>query len=33
VAEGAGYREIGIQPASEPLGDGTLADLVLYSRP
>jgi RimJ/RimL family protein N-acetyltransferase len=33
VAEGAGYREIGIQPASEPVGDGTLADLVLYSRP
>jgi RimJ/RimL family protein N-acetyltransferase len=33
VAERAGYREIGIQPASEPLGDGALADLVLYSSP
>ena len=33
VAERAGYREIGIQPASEPLGDGALADLVLYSGP
>ena len=33
VAERAGYREIGIQPASEPLGDGALADLVLYASP
>ena len=33
VAEAAGYRQVGIQPASEPLGDGTLSDLVLYSRP
>jgi [ribosomal protein S5]-alanine N-acetyltransferase len=33
VAERAGYREIGIQPASEPVGDGEVADLVLYSRP
>ncbi len=33
VAERAGYREIGIQPASEPLGDGALDDLVLYSGP
>jgi ribosomal-protein-alanine N-acetyltransferase len=33
VAERAGYREIGIQPASEPLRDGKVADLVLYSNP
>jgi ribosomal-protein-alanine N-acetyltransferase len=33
VAERAGYTEIGIQPVSEPLGDGHLADLVLYSCP
>jgi [ribosomal protein S5]-alanine N-acetyltransferase len=33
VAEGAGYHEIGIQPASEPLGNGDLDDLVLYSSP
>jgi len=33
VAERAGYRRIGTQPASEPLGDGQLADLVLYSNP
>jgi ribosomal-protein-alanine N-acetyltransferase len=33
VAERAGYRKVGIQPASEPLGDGRLVDLVLYSRP
>jgi ribosomal-protein-alanine N-acetyltransferase len=33
VAERAGYRRIGIQPASEPLRDGQLADLVLYSSP
>jgi RimJ/RimL family protein N-acetyltransferase len=33
VAERAGYRKVGIQPASEPLGDGQLADLVLYSSP
>jgi RimJ/RimL family protein N-acetyltransferase len=33
VAERAGYREIGIQPASEPVGDGGLADLVLYANP
>ena len=31
VAERAGYTKVGIQPASEPLGDGELADLVLYS--
>jgi ribosomal-protein-alanine N-acetyltransferase len=33
VAERAGYRMVGIQPASEPLRDGRLADLVLYSNP
>jgi [ribosomal protein S5]-alanine N-acetyltransferase len=33
VAENAGYTTIGIQPASEPLGDGEFADLVLYSCP
>jgi RimJ/RimL family protein N-acetyltransferase len=33
VAERAGYREIGIQPASEPLRDGQVVDLVLYSNP
>jgi [ribosomal protein S5]-alanine N-acetyltransferase len=33
VAERAGYTAIGIQPVSEPLGDGQLADLVLYSCP
>ena len=33
VAEAAGFRQVGIQPASEPLGDGTLSGLVLYSRP
>lgn len=33
VAERAGYRENGIQPASEPLGDGTLDDLITYTRP
>ena len=33
VAERAGYRTVGIQPASEPLRDGQLADLVLYSSP
>ena len=33
VAERAGYHENGVQPASEPLGDGTLDDLVTYTRP
>jgi RimJ/RimL family protein N-acetyltransferase len=33
VAERAGYREIGVQPASEPVGDGEVTDLVLYSTP
>lgn len=31
VAEAAGYQRAGTQPASEPLGDGTLDDLVSYS--
>jgi len=33
VAERAGYTKVGIQPLSEPLRDGELADLVLYSCP
>ncbi|GAA2098230.1 hypothetical protein GCM10009841_11200 [Microlunatus panaciterrae] len=33
VAEAAGYHYIGALPASEPLGDGTLADLLSFSRP
>ena len=33
VAERAGYRTVGIQPHSEPLGDGQVVDLVLYSSP
>ena len=33
VATSAGYREVGVLPRAEPLGDGTLADLVLYARP
>lgn len=33
VAERAGYRDNGVQPASEPLGDGSLDDLVSYTRP
>lgn len=33
VAENAGYTTVGMQPASEPLGDGELADLALYSCP
>ena len=33
VAEAAGYVEHGVRPACEPLGDGRLADLVLYCRP
>jgi RimJ/RimL family protein N-acetyltransferase len=33
VAEAAGYVQNGVQPASEPLGDGSLDDLVLYTRP
>ncbi|HYI58680.1 MAG TPA: GNAT family N-acetyltransferase [Microlunatus sp.] len=33
VASAAGYRQNGIQPASEPLGDGSLDDLISYTRP
>jgi len=33
VATAAGYREVGVLPRCEPLGDGTTADLVLYARP
>jgi ribosomal-protein-alanine N-acetyltransferase len=33
VAVAAGYRKVGMLRASEPLRDGTLADLVLYARP
>jgi RimJ/RimL family protein N-acetyltransferase len=32
VAEAAGYVQIGVLPASEPLADGSVADLVLYAR-
>jgi RimJ/RimL family protein N-acetyltransferase len=32
VAEAAGYVRNGVQPASEPLGDGSLDDLLLYTR-
>lgn len=32
VAEAAGYVRRGVQPASEPLADGTLDDLLLYTR-
>jgi RimJ/RimL family protein N-acetyltransferase len=33
VAVTAGFREVGVLRRAEPLGDGTLADLVLYARP
>jgi ribosomal-protein-alanine N-acetyltransferase len=33
VAARAGYQPIGVLPRSEPLRDGTVVDLVLYSRP
>jgi len=33
LAEAAGYRIAGVLPASEPLGDASVADLVTYSRP
>ena len=33
VATEAGYREVGVLPRCEPLGDGTRDDLVLYARP
>jgi RimJ/RimL family protein N-acetyltransferase len=32
VAEATGYDQIGVQPSSEPLADGSVADLVLYAR-
>lgn len=33
VAERAGYRMVGVQPVCEPLRDGQVVDLVLYSSP
>ncbi|MCW2810663.1 MAG: hypothetical protein JWP61_1121 [Friedmanniella sp.] len=33
VAGHAGFREVGTLPGAEPVGDGTLSDLVLYARP
>ena len=33
VAEAAGYRVVGTLSACEPLGNGSLADLVVYARP
>ena len=33
VAEAAEYRLMGVLRAAEPLGDGSLADLVTYARP
>ncbi len=33
AASAAGYREVGVLRAAEPLGDGTLSDLVLYAHP
>jgi RimJ/RimL family protein N-acetyltransferase len=33
AAENAGYTALGIQPASEPVGQGELADLMLYYCP
>ncbi len=33
VAETAGYREVGVLPRAEPLGDQTLADLLIFARP
>ncbi len=33
VAIAAGYAQAGVLPACEPLADGELADLVIYSRP
>jgi RimJ/RimL family protein N-acetyltransferase len=33
AAEAAGYRQIGILAHSEPVGDGSVLDLVLYGRP
>jgi RimJ/RimL family protein N-acetyltransferase len=33
VAVSAGYRKVGVLQRAEPLGDGTVTDLVLYARP
>ncbi len=33
VAETNGYQHVGVLPRCEPLGDGNVADLVIYSRP
>jgi RimJ/RimL family protein N-acetyltransferase len=33
VAESAGYVRVGAVPAAEPLGDGTIDDLLTYVRP
>lgn len=33
VARAAGYREVGVLPHAEPLGDGSVDSLVLYARP
>ena len=33
VAEAAGFREVGRMPHAEPVGDGELAELVLYAQP
>ena len=33
VAAAAGYREVGALRQAEPLGDGSITDLVLYARP
>jgi RimJ/RimL family protein N-acetyltransferase len=32
VAEAAGYVQTGVQPACEPVGDGSLDDLISYTR-
>jgi [ribosomal protein S5]-alanine N-acetyltransferase len=32
VAEGAGYVQVGVLPRAEPLGDGSIDDLVIYVR-
>ena len=33
AATAAGYHEVGVLRAAEPVGDGTLSDLVLYAHP
>jgi hypothetical protein len=32
VAEAAGYPQLGVLPSAEPLGDGSIDDLVIYGR-